>query len=423
MKFFLKLAVLLLVVGGGGTALVSWGRAYWNDRNKPNFRSGKVTRGDVVLMVLSTGTVQPEKRVSIGSVVSGPIKKLCVDYNSVVKKGEVLAEIDPRIYEANVNRDEALCASAKADVERVKAQLEQAHNDEARAIELQKKNKRYISDTEMDKFRFSRLCLEAQLGVSQASVKQAQGNLGTSRMYLEYTQIVSPVDGVVIDRKIDEGQTLAANFQTPEMFVVAPNMDKTMYVYASVDEADIGLIRDAQQDDKPAVFTVDAYLDDLFEGKIFQIRVNPTTTQNVVTYTVVVKAPNPEQKLLPGMTANLTFEIDKHAHVLKVPNAALRFFPKRELVRPEDQDVLEGIDNQSASKENTAAEGQQSAQERALSRRNRNKRHVWIAENDLLRALEIVTGINDTKDTEVISGELTEGQEVVTGVKLITAGK
>jgi HlyD family secretion protein len=261
------------------------------------------------------------------------------------------------------------------------------------------------------------------LGVAEASVKQAQGNLGTSNMYLEYTKILSPVDGVVIDRKIDQGQTLAANFQTPEMFVVAPGMEKRMYVYASVDEADIGLIRDAQDRDKPVVFTVDAYQDDLFEGKIFQIRVNPTTTQNVVTYTVVVEAPNRERKLLPGMTANLTFEIDKHTNVLKVPNTALRFFPKPEQVRPEDHDVLEGHDDQVGGSEPTTAPVQQSAGERALSRRNRNKRHVWVLENDLLRAVEIVTGINDTKDTEVVSGELAEGQQVVSGIKLITTGK
>ena len=176
---------------------------------------------------------------------------------------------------------------------------------------MSKKNKRYISETEMDKYRFSRQMLEAQLLVAQASVQQAEGNMGTSKMYLEYTKIISPVDGVVIDRKIDAGQTLAAQFQTPEMFVVAPGMEKRMYVYASVDEADIGLIRDAQKNEHEVTFTVDAYPDDLFTGKIFQVRVNPTTTQNVVTYTVVVVAPNPERKLLPGMTANLSFQIEK----------------------------------------------------------------------------------------------------------------
>jgi HlyD family secretion protein len=423
MRLFIKLLIALLIVGGGGTALFSWGRAYWNERNKPNYRLGKVTRGDVLLMAHSTGTVQPERRVAIGSVVSGPILRLHVDYNSEVKKGDVLAEIDPRIFQANKNRDEAMCISTKAEIVRVKALSDQAKNDEQRAMLLRKRNKGYISDSEMDKFRFNHLCLEAQLEVAQAAAKQAEGNLGTSTMYLEYTKIVSPVDGIVIDRKIDQGQTLAAQFQTPEMFVVAPNMDKQMYVYASVDEADIGLIREAQKNKKKVVFTVDAYLDDLFEGKIFQVRMNPTTTQNVVTYTVVVEAPNPERKLLPGMTANLTFEIDTHSNVLKVPNTALRFFPKPEQVRSEDREVFEGAGSQSGSGEGATSDAQQSAEQRAESRRKRNTRHVWTVEEGFLQAVEIVTGINDTRDTEVISGDLAEGQEVVIGVKLGATGK
>jgi len=223
---------------------------------------------------------------------------------------------------------------------------------------------------------------------------------------------------VVIDRKIDEGQSLAAQFQTPELFVVAPDMDKWMHVFASVDEADIGLIRQAKEQSSAVLFTVDAYPDDLFEGTIFQVRLNPTTTQNVVTYTVVVRAANPQMKLLPGMTAKLSFQIAKHEKVLKIPNAALRFYPKPEQVRPEDRGVLEGQEEAPTGEEATEnLESQRSATERAAARKTRTRRHVWMADGDFLKAVPVVVGLSDSKHTELISGELAEGQEVVTGIR------
>ena len=329
-----------------------------------------------------------------------------------------MAKIDPRIYDAGVKRDDATCATARADIQRVEALLQQAKNDEGRAERLRKKKADYISDTEMDRLKFGRKSLEAQLDLAKAQLKQAEGNLDNSRANLSYTEIKSPVDGVVIDRKIDEGQSLAAQFQTPELFVVAPEMEKRMHVFASVDEADIGLIRQAQQKNNTALFTVDAYPDDLFQGKIYQVRMNPTTLQNVVTYTVVVETANPELKLLPGMTAKLSFQIDKHDGVVKVPNAALRFYPKPEHVRPEDREILEGFEEQSKTEEGTEnLESQRSAMDRAVARKNRNRRHVWVVEGDFLRAVAIVTGLSDSKDTEAVSGPLTEGQELVVGVK------
>src|SRR4029079_17956091 len=176
-----------------------------------------------------------------------------------------------------------------------------------------------------------------ELNLALTTVDQAQANLDTSEANLSYTDIVSPVDGVVIDSTVAPGQTVAASFQTPELFSVAPDMRQEMRVFASVDEADIGLIRQAQQTGQPVRFTVDAYPDDLFEGKIFQIRKNSTTTQNVVTYPVVVSAANPDLKLLPGMTANLSFEVAAKTDTLRIPNAALRYFPQRDLVRTEDR--------------------------------------------------------------------------------------
>jgi HlyD family secretion protein len=210
---------------------------------------------------------------------------------------------------------------------------------------------------------------------------------------------------------------VASQFQTPEMFKVAPDMEKRMFIFASVDEADIGLIRDAQKRQQPVMFTVDAYPNDLFHGKVHQVRLNPTTTQNVVTYPVVVEAPNADLKLLPGMTASLSFQIDKHAKVLRVPNAALRFYPKIEHVRPEDRALLEGDDRATTDDEDVrTADAQRSAMEKAEAGRNRSRRHVWIVDGDFLKAVEIVTGLSDSKYSEVVSGALEDGQNVVTGV-------
>jgi HlyD family secretion protein len=328
-----------------------------------------------------------------------------------------MATIDPRIYEAAVARDRAFLANQKAGVERAKAQLQQARNDEARAKALRAENRTFISDTEMDQFKFKRMTLEAELALAETAVAQAQASLDTSEANLGYTKIVSPVDGVIIDRKVDPGQTVAASFQTPELFVVAPDMRKEMRVFASVDEADIGQIREAQRTGQPARFTVDAYPDDLFSGTIFQIRQNSTTTQNVVTYPVVVSAPNPDLKLLPGMTASLSFQVGEMKNVLRVPNAALRFYPQREQVRPEDRKLLEVAAGTTTENDQDRSDTNLSAQDKADARRKRNRRHVWVVDGEWLRAVEVTVGLSDSKHTELVSGELHEGDKLVTGVQ------
>jgi HlyD family secretion protein len=288
-------------------------------------------------------------------------------------------------------------------------------NDESRAQALRAENADFISDTEMDKYKFNRMSLDAELAVAESSVAQAEANLENSDANLGYTEIRSPVDGIVIDRKIDPGQTLAAQFQTPELFIVAPDMRERMHVFASVDEADIGMIRDAQLRRLPVRFTVDAYPDDLFEGDIHQIRRSSTTTQNVVTYPVVVQAPNLELKLLPGMTASISFQIGECKDALRIPNAALRFFPQREQVRPEDRGLVDG--EQEPKDESDSVNTKQSATEKAEVARNRNRRHVWVVDGDNLRAIEVITGLSDHKYTELVSGELVEGQRLVTGTQ------
>jgi HlyD family secretion protein len=411
----MKTIITLIVLVGAAAASYKPLAAYWKERNRTNYREAAVTRGSVVAVVNSTGTVKPVLSVSVGSFVSGPIEALYVDFNAEVKKGDLLAKIDPRIYQANVARDLAVLANQKAQVQRVNALLQQARNDEERAVLLRAENKDYISDTEMDKFKFNRLSLEAELSVAESSVEQARANLENSEANLGYTEIRSPVDGIVIDRKIDPGQTLAAQFQTPELFIVAPDMRERMHVFASVDEADIGMIREAQLQKSPVRFTVDAYPDDLFEGEVFQIRKSSTTVQNVVTYPVVVAAANPELKLLPGMTASISFQVGETQDTLRIPNSALRFFPQREQVHASDHKLLDG--DADAKEQDEATSTRQSATEKAEAARSRNRRHVWIVDGDLLRAVEVVTGMSDHKFTELVSGEITEDQKLVTGIK------
>lgn len=386
---------------------------YWEERNRQHFRTSEVTEGEIVAVVNSTGTVKPVLQVTIGSFVSGPIEELFVEFNQQVEKGEVLATIDPRLYAANVARDEANLATRQAEKERIQADLQRATNDEKRADKLLSKNAGFISESEYDQIHFNRKNLEAQLRIADASIAEAEAALENSRANLEYCQIRAPVSGTVIDRKIDRGQTLAAQFQTPELFVIAPDMQKEMHVFASVDEADIGFIRAARDAGQPVEFTVDAYPNDLFQGKIWQIRQSSTVAQNVVTYPVVVAAPNEDLKLMPGMTANLSFTIESREKAVRVPNAALRFYPERELVHPDDQKVLDGesLLEQDNAVDETPADAKVDAQ------RKSSTRHVWYESHGKLRAIEIQVGISDYKNTELIAGDLDVGEPLVIGLE------
>ncbi len=388
--------------------------SYWRGRNRPQYRTTDVSRGGIVYVINSTGTVKPVLTVQVGSFVSGPIKEIFVDFNDHVKKDAMMATIDPMIYDSNLLRDKAVLATRVADVERVEAQLQLARRDEGRSIALRTENVDFISQAEMDQFKFNRMSLVAQLAVAKATVDQAQGSLEYSEAQVGYTRIKSPVEGIVIDRKIQPGQTIAASFQTPELFIIAPDMEKKMHVFAAVDEADVGQVRKAMEEKRPVHFMVDAYPNDLFEGHIEQVRMSSTTTQSVVTYPVIVAASNLELKLMPGMTASLSFQIDEKQDILRVPNAALRFYPDIKQVRPEDQKLLDGSEEATAS---PAGERKLSALEKAAAAKTRNRRHVWVVENGLLKAVEVVTGIGDSKYSEIVSGDLTEGQALVTGIQ------
>jgi HlyD family secretion protein len=409
---WLKWLLILGVLGGGLTYAGVWAKAWIEKRSEPKYLTVTVSRGPVATVVTSTGTIKPVQSVSVGAFTSGPIKEVRVDFNSVVKKGDVLALIDPRLAQATYDHDLAALEAQTADLGRVDALVKQAKNNERRSKQLAGINKDYIADTDMDTYLYTRLQNEAQYRLSQASIKQAEATLANSKANLEYTRIVSPVDGIVINREVDPGQTVAASFQTPELFVVAPDMDKHMYVYASVDEADIGQIQAAQKSGQVVKFTVDAYPGDLFEGKVHQIRKNSTTTQNVVTYPVVIESPNPDLKLLPGMTANITFQIETKENVLRVPAAALRFVPLPAQVRPEDRHHVESLP--------TAApeSGQKStASEKANQSRKRRQRIIWVKDGNLLRAVPVTLGLIENQFAELVDGDLAEGQQVVTGVE------
>ncbi len=411
------LAILGVLFGGMAAAAVPTA-AWLKERYAPRYTTAQITRGTVETVVNSTGTIKPVRSVSVGAFTSGPIAEIYVDFNSAVKKDSLMATIDPKLFAASVDRDRAALDTQKAELKRVEALLQQAKNNELRARNLMAVNKDYLSDTEMDQYYFGTLTAAAQVNLAKASIAQAEATLKNSEANLGYTQIRSPVDGIVIERKVDPGQTVAASFQTPELFIVAPDMEKHMHVFASVDEADIGLIRAAQERGHAVKFTVDAYPGDLFEGKIYQIRKSSTTTQNVVTYPVVIETPNPQLKLFPGMTANISFEIETKTNVLRLPAAALRFTPLPAQVRPEDRRYLE--DSSSDSGKVTQVK---SAREKADQSRKRQQRIVWVQDGELLRAVPITLGLIENQFAELVGGDLAEGQAVVTGIETLTSSR
>jgi HlyD family secretion protein len=458
MKTFIKFAIVASLLGVafyfGGARVQRW----MAERNRPRYRTAKLERGDLRLSVNASGEVNPVLRVKVGSFVSGPIEKLHVDFNSEVKSGQLLAEIDPRIYDAAVARDEAALKTRRAEVDRVKAELQRAVNDEKRSLALKQENPEFISQAELDQFRFARQALEAQLQVAEAGVSQAEANLENSRANVGYTKITAPVDGVVIDRLIDPGQTLAAQFQTPELFVIAPQMREKMYIEAAVDEADIGLIRAAKEAGQPIFFTVDAYPEEVFRDAVIdQIRISPTVNQNVVTYPVIVATANPELKLLPGMTANLTFQVTELKDVLKIPNEALRFNPEKAQVREADQKYLELAVEAENNSDAATTSLTPPVDESVAATKAAARRIVWVREttaeaaaakaasvvggapggagagsagssaggsgdvvepySGLLRAVEVFVGDSDYRFTHVLRGGLSVGDEVVTGLK------
>lgn len=413
MRLWVKLLATTGILGVIGGVSYQPMANYLKQRNMPQWETAKVIRGDAKRFITSTGKIEPVLKVSIGAFVSGPIVKINVDFNDEVRKDDLLAVVDPLLYQAAVDRDQATLSTREAEVLRVKAQLLLANNNLERGKKLRDKNEKYLSDREMDGLRAEYAAQEALLEVAKASVKQAQAQLDNSLTNLEYCNIRSPVDGVVLERMIDPGQTLASQFQTPVLFTVAPDLRKKLNVFATVDETDIGLIRQAYEKQLPVSFTVDAYPEETFKGLIEQIRFSATETQSVITYPVVVTTANPDMKLLPSMTAQLSFEVDAVTDVIKVPNAALRYYPDNiRLVREEDRKLLDG-----SQWNRVGEEEKNTTKEIESDQAKKNKRHVWVFKDEQLQAIEIEIGFAENRYTVVTAGELEPGMELIVGKK------
>lgn len=335
------------------------------------YRTEAVTRGDIRETVTATGTVNPVTTVQVGTQVSGTIKDIFVDFNSVVRKGQLIAQIDPAFFDTQL-------AQARANADRARAALRDAERIMNQNKELYPKH--LIAKNDYDASITAQESAAAQVAQAQAALKAAETNLS-------YTKIYSPVDGVVISRNVDVGQTVAASFQTPTLFTIARDLTK-MQINTNVAESDIGRVKAGQV----VEFIVDAYPDTSFKGSVRQVRRAPITVQNVVTYDVVVQVPNPGLKLMPGMTANVSIVITTKEGVLRIPNAALRFRPERPAGQAQQQGKA------------AAATGEKKAPAGPA---------VWVLENNKPKRVAVTPGISDGIWTEVLSGELKEEQPVI----------
>ena len=303
-------------------ALVSasvWGYARYRSGDKaPEVVTATVTRGNIVEAVGATGTLEAVTTVQVGTQVSGTVQALYADFNSIVRKGQVIARLDPSLIQTQIEQQRANLVRAEADMQRLRVGLADARVKAGRARDLGGRG--LIPKTEVEAADVNVLTSEAQLRSAQAGVTQARANLNQQQVNLNHTVITAPIDGIVISRNVDEGQTVAASMNAPVLYLLAADLTK-MKVSANIDEADVGRIRPGQR----VTFRVDAYAADEFEGAVTQVRLNPLTVQNVVTYQTVIEVPNPDLRLKPGMTANVNIEIARRDNVLRVPTGALRF--------------------------------------------------------------------------------------------------
>lgn len=320
MKKTLVSLIVLAAVGGSAFAYYT----YKADGQTASVSTTPVTRGDIADSVSATGTLQAVTTVQVGTQVSGTIQELYADFNSLVKKGQVLVRLDPSLFQTQIEQAQANLSRSQADLERLKVTLDDARTKLVRTNELWAQQ--LIPRTELDTAEVSVRSMEAQIRSSQAQVTQAQASLNQSEVNLAHTVIEAPIDGLVISRNVDVGQTVAASMQAPTLFVLAADLTK-MQVVASLDESDVGRIRP----DQPVRFRVDAYPAEEFVGTVSQVRLQPQTVQNVVTYATVIDVPNTELKLRPGMTAIVTIEIARRSNVIRIPSAALRFRPTNEI--------------------------------------------------------------------------------------------
>ena len=354
--------------------------AFRKKENGLNFRTEKISKGDIVETVTASGNVNAVTTVLVGTQVSGTIKTIYADFNSPVKKGQLIAQIDPAIFEAQVEQARANLLFAKANLEKADASF----IDAKRTMERNKAlfSKDLIARSEVDTAETNYETAKAQINASKAQVAQSEASLKVAETNLRYTRIISPVNGIVVSRNVDVGQTVAASFQTPTLFTIAQDLTK-MQIDTNVAEADIGKVKQGQD----VEFNVDAYPGVIFKGRVSQVRNAPINVQNVITYDAVILVGNPELKLKPGMTANVSIIILAKKDILRIPNAALRF-------------SMPDKDKDKNKKAQQKGPGQKGAS-------------VWIIENGKPKRISISTGVSDGSYTELISGEIKEGQEVI----------
>ena len=462
---FAAAAALLVAVAGG-----AWWWQSGRGADAPQFRTSKLERGPIAAVVSSSGTLNPVTSVQVGSQVSGQVRDLYVDFNSPVKANQLIARIDPETFEYRVRQAEADLDAARSSEGRAKVALANAQRDLARTKELVAKA--FVSSAELDSKQSAYDLAAADLKNAQAVVKQREASLASARVDLKRTEIRAPVDGVVIKRSGDVGQTVAASLQAPELFIIAKDLSD-MQVETSIDEADVGRLKPGQK----ATFTVDAFPGRSFSGEIKQIRKAALNQSGVITYTALVSAANPDGILMPGMTANVRVTTDERADVLKAPNAALRFRPPGEAApaKPEakpagtpggnqyrerlvselkldagqiaklDPILAEARSRSAALRERPEAERakataaaradtrakieailtpeQKEAYARIASEAGAGRAgpaargRVWVLADGKPKAVEVRTGLSDGSATEISGEGLAAGTEVLTGLQ------
>ncbi|HMW34410.1 MAG TPA: efflux RND transporter periplasmic adaptor subunit, partial [bacterium] len=363
------IAVLVAVILGW----IVWG----GSTAAGGYKTEAVTRGDISVVITATGKVNPVTRVQVGTQITGTISRIFADFNQKVRKGQEIAEIDPTFLKAQL-------LEAEANAEKAKAQVEQSKKTLDRATELF--DRKLISQSEKDEAL-------TNYNLAGAQYKQAMAAYNRAEVSLRYTSIVSPIDGVVISRNVDVGQTVAASLQAPILFVIANDLSK-IQVEATIDEVDIGKVKVNQE----VSFYVDAYPDEKFKGRVAQVRLQPITTQNLVSYEVIIEVENRDNKLLPGMTANLSIIVDTKKDVIKVPNMALRFQPAL---------------TQEQFKKYSAMYGDKFDL--------KNSAMVWTLQSGELAPIIVDPGLTDGQYTEIRSDQLTIEQILVTGISTVAA--
>ncbi|HEY4933038.1 MAG TPA: efflux RND transporter periplasmic adaptor subunit [Terriglobales bacterium] len=426
----------LVIVG----AIAAFAAYRLNQDPEEQYFTAKVEKGDIRQVIDATGTINPVTSVQVGSQVSGMISKLYVDFNSKVTKGQIIAEIDPKLFEgavlqalADLGNAEASLAAAKSNLVKDQATLNQNRLDYDRAVGLAKQG--VVSQQQLDQAKATYDAITAQVGSDRAAIQQAEAqvaqrkaSLSVAQTNLDYTIIRAPINGTVVNRSIDIGQTVAASLQAPTLFTIALDLTK-MRVYSKTDEGDVGEIRPGHNAD----FKVDAFPKESFHGVVNQVRMNATTVQNVVTYDTIVDFDNPDMKLFPGMTAYVSIPVASVSDVIKVPNAALRYKPDLPAVKIQELYQKYGIQAVPSAAVGSDSTGNQTGgatrpRPAAASSTNGTGDHaiVWkLLSDKSLQPVQISIGLTDHTYTAMTGGDLKPGEELVTGattVKSTSAG-